>query len=184
MTSRTRITRRALARNLEDTWILADGPRAIDDPNAFLRDQLGLDATVVVESTDRVRTEHVRSVTLDAQCTIHAHGFSSSRQCQARVARTPNGWIGDAVRECGASTPGARQVMASDGRMMCLGERVEADSGGTTYAEARIKPYILPMPDGPRQVDVAFRNYYQETASGRLACVAHRVTGFVARGEK
>lgn len=184
MTKRSRITKRALARDLEETWIVTDGPRAIDDPNAYLRSQLGDDATVVVESVDCVRTAYLDSVMLDDQITIHAHGFAASRRCQARVARTPHGWIGDAVHECDARTAGARQVVASEGRMMCLGERVEAGTTGSAYAEARIKSYTLPMPDGPRQIDVAFRNYYEETASGRLACVAHRVTGFVAREEK
>jgi hypothetical protein len=194
MSNSIRTTKRSLGRQLQPTAISVIGPTAVSDPHAFLREHLGDDAIVVIESADRVRTVTLASLAIDATTILHAHilhahflhaqGFSASRKCQARVARTPQGWIGDAVCECDAATPGARQVLASDGRMMCLGTRVEAGSSETTYGEARIKPFALPIPNGPSQVDVQFRNYHEETASGRLACIAHRVTGFVAREEK
>jgi hypothetical protein len=184
MSNSIRTTKRSLGRQLQPTAISVIGPTAVSDPHAFLCEHLGDDAIVVIESTDRVRTVTLASLAIDATTTLHAHGFSASRKCQARVARTLQGWIGDAVCECDAPTPGARQVLASDGRMMCLGTRVEAGSSETTYGEARIKPFVLPIPNGPSQVDVQFRNYHEETASGRLACIAHRVTGFVAREVK
>jgi hypothetical protein len=185
MTTDTRTTRPALDRGLHETAIALHGPTPIADPAAFLREHAGADdAIVVIEATDRVRTERLQSSTIDARTTVHAHAFSATRRSQARVARTPHGWIGDAVRECDGASADARRVLAGDERMMCLGERVDSDATTTRYGEARIKPFALPVPNGPNQVDVAFRNYYEETATGRLACVAHRVTGFVAREVK
>jgi len=184
MTTQDRMKKPARARSLEPAWITVDGPRVVANPHEYLRGKLGDDATIVIESTDRVQTVGMPSLRIDAETTLHAHGFAPSRKCQARVARTPQGWIGDSVCECDSPTAETREVLACDGHMMCLGERLDAGAFGTTYGEARIKAFTLPIDDGPTQVDIKFRNYYEQTASGRLTCIAHRVTGFVARKEK
>jgi hypothetical protein len=184
MNHSSRLSKRSLERRLQPAAIVVHGQEAIVDPHKFLHDHLGEDAIVVIESTDRVCVERLQELTSDFGAVLHAHGFSASRKAQARVARAAQGWVGDALRECEIATAGSRQTVAADGRMMCLGERGETSASGTTYGEARIKPYTLPIANGPAQVDVMFRNYFEETASGRLACIAHRVTGFVAREER
>lgn len=180
--SNSRLTKRQIDRKLQDACIVIKRPTAVADASSFLKAELGSgsDCVVVVEETDRVITIPLAELSI-TETTLHLHGFSKSTLAQARVARTATGWIGDAVRECDAETASARHVLAQDGRMMCLGERV---SGTTTYAEARIKPYQLPIKIEAKQLDVAYRNYYEETATGRLACVAHRAVEFVAREVK
>lgn len=182
--SNQRLSKRQIDRKLQDVCVVIKQPAMVADATSFLKAELGSgnDCVVVVEETDRVITVPLAELSVTEK-TLHLHGFSKSARTQARAARTPAGWIGDAVRECDAGTQGAQPVLAQDGRMMCLGDRVSV-SGPATYAEARIKPYQLAVKIDAKQVDVTFRNYYEETASGRLACIAHRAVEFVAREVK
>lgn len=173
-------------RQLKNTWIVITDAHAVTDPLAFLRTELGSrsDAIVVMEETDRVATVALDKVTVSER-TLHLHGFSKTAAAQARAARAGTGWVADSVRECDQSTAGARKVLAQDGRMMCLGERIPGTSG---FAEARIQQYEIQVPlpamSEATQLDVAYRNYHEETASGRHACIAHRAVEFVAREGK
>lgn len=178
----TRISQRNLDRRLQATWIVSRSATTVTDAIPFLKAELGgaSDAMVVVEETDRVITVPLTELAVGAK-TLHLHAFSKLARAQARVARDATGWVGDSVRECEAGTAGARAVLAQDGRVMCLGERV---AGTGTFAEARIKPYAIPAAIRADQLDVAYRNYHEETASGRLACIAHRAVEFVAREVK
>lgn len=182
--SNQRLSKRHIDRTLQDASLMIKRPTLVADATSFLKTELGnaSDGMVVVEETDRVIIVALAELAVSEK-TQHLHGFSKSARAQVRVARTAEGWIGDSVRECDAGTQGARPVLAQDGRMMCLGERVSV-SGPATYAEARIKPYQLAVKIDAKQVDVTFRNYYEETASGRLACIAHRAVEFVAREVK
>lgn len=178
----TRMTKRDLERRLQDAWIVTKPAAAVADAIAYLKAELGgaNDAMVVAEETDRVITVALGELSIGEK-TLHLHAFAKSARAQARVTRTTAGWVGDAVRECDAETAGARHVLAQDGRVMCLGERIP---GTRTFAEARIKPYEIPTATGGDQIDVTYRNYHEETASGRLACIAHRAVEFVAREVK
>jgi hypothetical protein len=180
--SNARLTKRQIDRKLQDACIVIKRPAPVADATSFLKAELGSgsDCVVVVEETDRVITIPLAELSITEK-TLHLHGFSKSACAQARAARTTAGWIGDAVRECDAGAANAQQVLAQEGRMMCLGERVP---GTTTCAEARIKPYQLPVKIEAKQLDVTYRNYYEETATGRLACIAHRAVEFVAREVK
>jgi hypothetical protein len=180
--SNARLTKRQIDRKLQDACIVIKRAATVADATSFLKAELdsATDCVVVVEESDRVITVPLGEVSVTEK-TLHLHGFSKSARAQARVARTAAGWIGDSVRECDAGTVGAQAVLAQEGRMMCLGERVP---GTNTYAEARIKPYQLSVKVEAKQIDVNYRNYYEETASGRLACIAHRAVEFVAREVK
>jgi hypothetical protein len=177
--SDTQSTKRQSSRALQDAFIVIKSPTTVMDAVSFLKTELASagDSVVVVEETDRVITVALAELSIGER-TLHLHGFSKSARAQARVARTATGWIGDAVRECDADDAGARKVLAQDGRMMCLGERVPNTD---TFAEARIKAYRLPVKVEARQIDVTYRNYHEEAANGRLACIAHRAVEFVAR---
>jgi hypothetical protein len=178
----TRMTKRDLERQLQEAWIVTKTSAAVADALAFLTAELGgaNDAVVVAEESDRVLTVSLGELSIGEK-TLHLHAFSKSARAQARVARTAAGWVGDAVRECDIGTAGARHVLAQDGRVMCLGERIP---NTRAFAEARIKPYEIPAATGGDQIDVTYRNYHEETASGRLACIAHRAVEFVAREVK
>jgi hypothetical protein len=180
--SERRLTKREIERALKDASIVIKSPSVIADAVSFLKGELSdaADAVVVVEETDRVITVRLTELTVSDK-TLHLHAFSKSARAQARVARTQAGWVADAVLECDEGTAGARKVLAQDGRVMCLGERVPNTN---TFAEARIKPYELPVKADVKQIDVTYRNYHEETASGRLACIAHRAVEFDARGGK
>ena len=184
MTTDSRMVWKPHVRQLRATSIRVYSAVAVADPLSFLREHVGAEnAIVVIEAIECVSAVLLKDATLDTATMLHAQGFSASRKAQARIARTATGWIGDAVHECDCGVPGALQVVATDERMMCLGERLDTNTGASRYGEARITPYTLPLPNGTSQVDAQFRNYYQETASGRLACIAHRVTALVAREE-
>lgn len=180
--SESRIRPRELARQLLESSIVMTESAEVTDPVKFLHAHTGSaeDAVVVAEETDRVVAVSLSEFRLSER-TLHLHAFSAGTRSQARAARTASGWVADAVHECDATRDGARRVLAQQGRAMCLGERI---SGTNTFAEARIRPYGLPAPGDASQLDVLFWNYFEETASGRLACIAHRVIGFVAREVK
>ena len=180
--SNPRTTQRDIDRQLQDAWIVMKDSHAVADPLVFLRAELGAasDAIVVIEETDRVVTLSLATAIVTDR-TLHLHAFSKDARAQARVARTISGWVGDSARECDASAVGARKVRAQDGRVMCLGERTSASSA---FAEARISPYEIPVRPESKQLDVVYRNYHEEIASGPLVCIAHRAIEFLPREVK
>ena len=172
--SNPRTTQRDIDRQLQDAWIVMKDSHAVADPLVFLRAELGAasDAIVVIEETDRVVTLSLATAIVTDR-TLHLHAFSKDARAQARVARTISGWVGDSARECDASAVGARKVRAQDGRVMCLGERTSASS-----------PYEIPVRPESKQLDVVYRNYHEEIASGQLVCIAHRAIEFLPREVK
>jgi len=156
----------------------------IAEPLKFLQEQLTPESLVVVEMSDQVRVLHLNDVVWNEK-TLQAHGFCPSKKSQARVARAGDTWLADAVRECDDTQTNAQPVYAQARVHMCLGTKVAASNQGTTMAEARIKPYILPVsPSASGQHDISYLNYFQQTKTGRLACVAHRVIGIIDREAK
>ncbi len=176
-----RLTKADLQRSLCAAHILLTRASTVADPAAFLREHLDDNAIVVVEKTDAVTTLRLRDLRIDEK-TLHVHGFSSAKISQARAARTGESWHADAVRECADIESNARKVLAQSRTHMCLGKQTSATNEGVTMAEARIKPYTLPIASSAcGQHDITYINYFEALPSGRLVCIAHRVTGIVAR---
>ena len=183
-TPTARVTARDLSSKLETAHIVLTPQAATQDPAAFLRAHLADDGLAVIERTDEVSIVELKHLTIDAK-TIAIHAFSASRKAQVRLARADSTWRGDAVRECAQGDTGSIAVQAQRRTHMCLGTRVASTSNSITLAEARIKPYTLPIaPSTSDQHDIAHINYFEQTTSGRLVCIAHRVTGIVAREGK
>lgn len=178
-----RVTKRAINRSLVDAFVQSLAPSIQADPRAFLTQQLAsngeVDVLVVVESTDAVRMVTLRELEIDAR-TLAVHGFSAQAKAQARAALSGSGWMCDAVRECKATDAGARAVWAQSSTHLCLGKATAAQptDGRCTLAEARIKPYTLPLAARPgSQFEINYMNYFEQLDTGKLSCAAHRVVG-------
>lgn len=160
---------------LTATRIIVTEPVVVDDAAGFVSRWLDATAIAVVERHADVRVVSLGDVTFDEH-TTSVHAFADAKRTDVRAIRTAEGWLVDAVSE-GTDVDGSRPVLARPGRHLCLGKAIPSTGPGTTMREARIRPYTLPVAipvDANACVD--YVDYYAEdTTTGELHCIAHRV---------
>lgn len=160
---------------LTQTRITLTEPVVIANPAEFIARWLADDAIAVVERHADVQILPLRDVAFDDRA-VFVHAFSATARTDVRAARTPHGWLVDAVRE-DANDGRGRPALGRPGRHLCLGKAVPGEKPGTTMLEARIRPYSLPVEiAADSNVCVEFIDYYaEEDDTGDLHCFAHRV---------
>lgn len=167
---------------LRPARVIIDPVARVDDPTAFLRGRVGDDGIVVVETMTEVSVLPITDLAI-GEATLMVHAFSEGQRSQARVAREGEAWVGDAVREVvGNDHAPAVEVWARAGRHLCLGKAMPGD-GGPLMAEARVRPYRLPISIAEGQVaEIEFVDYHAvDEGNATLDCIGHRVVAIRAR---
>ncbi|MDC0429226.1 hypothetical protein OAL71_01465 [Phycisphaerales bacterium] len=160
------------------TTYSAEGAEALLE---LLRSRFVADATVVIEASDHVASTTLGALTMPAILDrIDVFGLLDGRPAHATADRASGDLFeGRVVAE---SDDTGRVCHRLDRQLMCFGEVIEATATTATSAEARVKPFTIPVDGGSPgdQLVARCHDYLAVDDDGQAVRIASIVTGFEA----